>query len=119
MGSLAFTAGTLLSLLISVVVVALPIKIGAHLVTAERRGILWCVLAAIIGVMAGTLAAVIFGGLMGGTLAAAAGFVLAIRFMLGTTVLGALCVALVALGVTLLCMILLLRHGAPAGGIPT
>lgn len=119
MSSLAFTAGTLLSLLVSVVIVALPIKIGAHLVTAERRGILWCFLAAIIGVMAGNVAAVIIGGLVGGTLAAAIGFVLGIRFILGTSVIGALCVSLVAVGVTILCMALLFRHSVPAGGIAT
>lgn len=111
------TAASLISLVILVVIVALPIKVGAHLVGAERRGILWCFLAAVIGVMAGNLAAVLFGGLIGGSLAAALGFILGIRFILGTTLLGAVGVALVALGVALLAAALLSRHhGSP--GIP-
>ena len=57
--------GTLAILLALIVLVAIPIKVGAHLADAKRKGILWCGLAAVIGVVAGELAARLFGGYIG------------------------------------------------------
>ena len=99
--SFSFAGGLLISLLVLVVVVALPLKIGAHFADAKRKGLLWCALAAFVGLMAGHLASAVLGGAMGGPLAAAIGFVIAIRYMLGTSLAGALGLTIIALGVCL------------------
>jgi len=104
----------LLALLVLVLLVALPIKIGAHLADAHRKGILWCALAAVVGVLAGHLAARLFGGYIGGSLAAFAGFVVAIRYLLGTSFAGALGLTIIAVLVQL-AGILLLAHFWPGG----
>jgi hypothetical protein len=88
-------------ILIMAVVLALPIKVGAILADAKRSGIIWCGATGLIGLLAGYLAASVFGGTLGGPLAAFLGFVIAIRFMLGTTLLGALGLTVVAMGVSL------------------
>jgi hypothetical protein len=100
--ALGISAALLLPLLALVVLVAIPIKIGAHLADARRKGILWCALAAVVGVLAGHLAARLFGGYIGGSLAAFLGFIIAIRYLLGTTVAGALGLTIIALGVAFL-----------------
>ena len=99
--SFSFAGGLLISLLVLVVVVALPLKIGAHFADGKRKGLLWCALAAFVGLMAGHLASAVPGGAMGGPLAAAIGFVIAIRYMLGTSLAGALGLTIIALGVCL------------------
>jgi hypothetical protein len=101
MMAVGFSAGLLLALLMLVVLVAIPIKIGAHLADAHRKGIAWCALAAIAGVLAGHLAARLFGGYIGGSLAGFLGFILAIRYLLGTTLAGALGLTIIAFGVSL------------------
>src|SRR5271169_375135 len=73
-----FSGGLVLSLVLLTVVVALPMKLGAHVADAKRTGIVWCCFAAFVGLFAGLLASVIFGGLIGGPLAAAIGFAVAI-----------------------------------------
>ena len=90
--------GTLAILLALIILVAIPIKVGAHLADAKRKGILWCGLAAVIGVVAGELAA----RLIGGPLAAFLGFIIAIRYLLGTSVAGALGLTIIAVVVSLL-----------------
>ena len=100
--SFSFAGGLIVSLLVLVVVVALPLKIGAHFADAKRKGLLWCALTAFVGLMAGHLASAIFGGAMGGPLAAAIGFVIAIRYMLGTSLAGAIGLTIIALGVCLI-----------------
>jgi hypothetical protein len=94
--------GTLGILLALIILVAIPIKIGAHLADAQRKGILWCGLAAVIGVVAGELAARLFGGYIGGPLAAFLGFIIAIRYLLGTSLAGALGLTIIAVVVSLL-----------------
>ena len=102
---LAFSAGllmTLLALLMLVVLVAIPIKVGVHFANARHKGIFWCALAAVVGVLAGELTARLFGGYIGSSLAAFLGFIIAIRYLLGTTMVGALGVTIIAFGVSLL-----------------
>jgi hypothetical protein len=102
MTAVGLTMALLLPLLALVVLVAIPIKVGAHLADARRKGILWCALAAVVGVLAGHLAARLFGGYIGGSLAAFLGFIIAIRYLLGTTVAGALGLTMIALLVSFL-----------------
>ncbi|HXN10609.1 MAG TPA: hypothetical protein VN859_05155, partial [Steroidobacteraceae bacterium] len=73
-----------LALLLLAMFVAIPIKIGALLADARRTGFIWCGLSAIVGVLAGEIAARLFGGYVGGPVAAFLGFVIAIRLLLGT-----------------------------------
>jgi len=94
--------GTLAILLALIILVAIPIKVGAHLADAKRKGILWCGLAAVIGVVAGELAARLLGGYIGGPLAAFLGFIVAIRYLLGTSLAGALGLTIIAVVVSLL-----------------
>ncbi|HEY5020751.1 MAG TPA: hypothetical protein VII17_07005, partial [Steroidobacteraceae bacterium] len=101
MTALGFSAGLVLALLILVVLVAIPIKVGAHLAHARRNGIFWCALAAVAGVLAGDLAARLFGGYIGGPLASFLGFIVAIRYLLGTTLAGALGLTIIAFAVSL------------------
>jgi hypothetical protein len=101
MSALGFSASVLLALLALVVLVAIPIKLGAHLADARRKGILWCALAAVVGVLAGHLTARLFGGFIGGSLASFLGFIIAIRYLLGTTLAGALGLTIIALAVSL------------------
>jgi hypothetical protein len=101
MTALGFSAGLLVGLLMLVVLVAIPIKVGAHLADAQRKGIFWCALAAVTGVLAGDLAARLFGGYIGGSLAGFLGFIIAIRYLLGTTMAGALGLTIIAFVVSL------------------
>ena len=101
MVSFNFAGGLLLSLLVLVVVVALPLTLGAHFADAKRKGLLWCALAAFVGLLAGHLASAVFGGVIGGPFAAAIGFVIAIRFMLGTSLAAAIGLTIIALGISL------------------
>ena len=101
----------LLSILMLVLVVALPLKIGAHFADAKRTGVFWCLLAAFVGVFIGNVAAYYFGGAIGSPLAAAIGFVVAIRFMLGTTFAGAIGLTIIAVGVFVLGVFVLAHFG--------
>jgi energy-converting hydrogenase Eha subunit B len=112
----------LIALLLLVLLVAIPIKVGAHLADARHKGILWCALAAVVGVFAGHLAARLLGGYIGGPLAAFVGFIVAIRFLLGTTLAGALGLTIIAFVVSLLGVWLLAHFWFPAaapGGVWT
>ena len=118
-----FWGGPLLGLIVLTLLVALPIKIGAHLVKAEHRGLIRCGFTAFVAALGGLLGTVFLGGLIGGTLAWALGYLLAIRAMLGTSFLGAIGVAIVAtvvsVGVFLMLMHLgwLLAGPPPAGSV--
>ncbi|HTP39478.1 MAG TPA: hypothetical protein VMI92_07855 [Steroidobacteraceae bacterium] len=101
----------LLSILVLVLVVALPLKVGAHFAAAKRTGVFWCLLAAFVGVFVGNLAAYWFGNAIGAPLAAALGFVIAIRFMLGTTFAGAIGLTIIAVGVFVLGVVVLSHFG--------
>jgi hypothetical protein len=92
-----FAGGLILGTLFLTVVVALPMKLGAKMVDAKRSGIIWCGFAAFVGLFAGIFASAIFGGAIGSSLASALGFAVAIRFMLGTTFLGAIGLMLIAM----------------------
>jgi hypothetical protein len=105
------SGGLILSLVFLTVVVALPMKLGAHMANAKRTGIISCGFAAFVGLFAGLLASIIFGGLIGGPLAAAIGFALAIRFMLGTSFFGALGLMLIALLLSFVGFALLAKLG--------
>jgi hypothetical protein len=100
--SFSFAGGLLVALLVLMVVVALPLKVGAHFADAKRKGLFWCALTALVGLLAGHLASVLFGGAIGGPLAAAIGFVIAIRYMLGTNLAGAIGLTFIALAVCIL-----------------
>jgi len=100
--SFSFAGGLLAALLVLMVVVALPLKVGAHFADAKRKGLFWCALTALVGLLGGHLASALFGGTIGGPLAAALGFVLAIRYMLGTNLAGAIGLTIIALVVCVL-----------------
>ncbi|MGA2342184.1 MAG: hypothetical protein ABSG29_03260 [Steroidobacteraceae bacterium] len=100
-----------LGLLILTLVVAIPMKVGAHLVSAQHTGIIRCGFAAFVGLLGGVLASLIFGGIIGPSLAWILGFILAIRTMLGTTFLGAIGLMLMAWLVSLLGFWLLVKFG--------
>jgi hypothetical protein len=100
--SFSFAGGLLIALLVLIVAVALPLKVGAHFADAKRNGLFWCALTAFVGLMAGHLASALFGGAIGGPLAAAIGFVIAIRYMMGTNMAGAIGLTIIALCVCLL-----------------
>jgi hypothetical protein len=93
---------TCLALLLLALFVAVPIKIGAYMADAKRTGFLWCGLSAIIGVLAGEIAARLFGGYVGGPIAAFLGFVIAIRVLLGTSLAGAIGLTIIAIVVAVL-----------------
>jgi hypothetical protein len=99
LGGLLMTA---IALALLALFVAIPIKIGAYLADAKRTGFLWCGLSAIIGVLAGEVAALLFGGYIGAPVAAFLGFVIAIRLLLGTSFAGALGLTIIAFLVSLL-----------------
>jgi hypothetical protein len=115
-----FSGGLLFSLLALTVLVALPMKIGAHLVHAKYTGLIRCGFAAFVGLLGGLLAALFFGGLIGGFLACALGYLLAIRAMLGTSFLGAIGLTLIAMLVSALGFWVLVHLGwaVPAGAAP-
>ncbi len=91
-----------LALLLLALFVAIPIKVGAYLADAKRTGFLWCGLSAIIGVLAGEIAARLFGIYIGAPVAAFLGFVIAIRLLLGTSLAGAIGLTIIAIVVALL-----------------
>ena len=101
MVSFSSVGGLLISLLVLVVVVGVPLKVGAHFADAKRKGLLWCALAAFVGLIAGHLASLVFGGFIGGPLAAAIGFVVAIRYMLGTSLAAAVGLTVIAVFISL------------------
>jgi hypothetical protein len=109
----------LLGLLLLVLLVAVPIKIGAHLADARRKGVLWCALAAVVGVCAGHLTAALVGGYIGGGVAAFVGFIVAIRYLLGTSFAGALGLTLIAVLVQLIGFWMLVQFWAPGAAFPT
>jgi hypothetical protein len=102
MSGVGISVGLLGTLLLLIVLVAIPIKVGAHLADAQRKGILWCALAAVVGVLAGQFASHLVGGFIGGPLAAFLGFIIAIRYLLGTSMAGALGLTIIAVVVSLL-----------------
>lgn len=103
--------GALLGLVVLTLLVALPIKIGAHLVKAEHRGLIRCGFTAFVAALGGLLGALFLGGLIGGTLAWALGYLLAIRAMLGTSFLGAIGVAIVATVISVVAFMVLMHFG--------
>ncbi len=115
--------GPVLGLIVLTLLVALPIKVGAHLVKAEHRGLIRCGFTAFVAALGGLLGAVFLGGLIGGTLAWALGYLLAIRAMLGTSFLGAIGVAIVATVVSVGVFLVLTHLGwllaspPPAGSV--
>lgn len=95
--SYQFSGGLLASLALLTLLVALPMKIGAHVVHAKYTGIVRCGFAAFVGLLGGLLVSLFLGGLIGPFLACALGYLLAIRAMLGTTFVGAIGVTLIAM----------------------
>jgi hypothetical protein len=95
-----FSGGLIFGLVLLTLLVALPMKVGAHLVKAQYTGLIRCGFAAFVGLLGGLLVSLLVGGLIGGTLACALGYVLAIRAMLGTSFFGAIGLTLVALAVS-------------------
>lgn len=114
------SGGLIFSLLALTVLVALPMKIGARLVHAKYTGLIRCGFAAFVGLLGGFLAALFFGALIGGLLACALGYLLAIRAMLGTSFLGAIGLTLIAMLVSALGWWVLVHIGwaLPAAAVP-
>jgi hypothetical protein len=112
----SFYGGPLLGLIVLTVVVALPMKIGARLVNAKYTGIIRCGFAAFVGLLGGVLASAILGGLIGPALGFALGYLLAIRAMLGTTILGAVALTVVAVLISLAGCWLLAKLGIFVAG---
>jgi hypothetical protein len=108
--------GLLFGLIVLTVVVALPMKIGARLVNAKYTGIIRCGFAAFVGLLGGVLAAALLGGLIGPLLGFALGYLLAIRAMLGTTLLGAIGLTVVAVLISMLGCWLLAKLGIFVAG---
>jgi hypothetical protein len=106
-----FTVGLIVSILFLTLVVALPMKLGAKIVEAKRTGIFLCGFAAFVGLFAGAIASAIFGGTIGGPLASALGFAIAIRYMLGTTFLGAIGLMLIAMVLSFVGFVLFAKLG--------
>jgi hypothetical protein len=102
MTGLKFSWALLVALLLLVLLVAIPLKVGAHLADARRKGLLWCALAAVVGMLAGDLTARLLQGYLGASLAAFLGFIIAIRFLLGTSIAGALGLTIIAFIVSML-----------------
>jgi energy-converting hydrogenase Eha subunit B len=92
----SFSGGLILTLVVMTVLIALPVKIAAHLAGAQRTGLLWCGAAVAVGLFMGSLVSWIVGGLIGGPLAGLLGFVLGIRLMLGTTFAAAIGLSVIA-----------------------
>lgn len=108
--------GLLFGLVVLTVVVALPMKIGARLVNAKYTGIIRCGFAAFVGLLGGVLVATLLGGLIGPLLGFALGYLLAIRAMLGTTLLGAIGLTVVAVLISMLGCWLLAKLGIFVAG---
>jgi hypothetical protein len=120
MTGLKFSWALLVALLLLVLLVAIPLKVGAHLADARRKGLLWCALAAVVGMLAGDLTARLLQGYLGASLAAFLGFIIAIRFLLGTSIAGALGLTIIAFIVSMLGLYALahlaLTPPTPSGG---
>ena len=86
-------------------------ELAAHFADAKRTGLVRCGLAVFVGLFAGFLASATIGGLIGGPLAAAIGFAIAIRFMLGTSFFGAIGLMLIALFLSFVGFALLAKLG--------
>lgn len=94
-----------ISAVIALVLIAVvPIRVGANWVGANKTDLLSCGIAAIVGVIAGAVASSLFGSAMGGPLAGFLGFIVAIRFILGTSLGGAFMLSIIAAGVSFLAM---------------
>jgi hypothetical protein len=111
MVAVQFSGGLVVALLFLLVVVALPVKLAAHFAGAARTGLLWCAGAVAVGLVIGSLASLLGGGLIGGPLAGFLGFVLGIRLMLGTSYVSALGLSVIAFGLSLLGLALLAKLG--------
>ena len=97
----SFSGGLVLAWLFLIVAIALPVKLAAQLAGASRTGLGWCGASVAVGLAAGFIASKLFGGFIGGPLASFLGFGLGLRFMLGTTFLGALGLSVIALVLSL------------------
>lgn len=111
MTNYSFSGGMIASLVVLAVLVALPVKLAAHLAGATRTGLLWCFGAMVVGMITGSFAASIAGGTIGGPLAGYIGFVIGIRLMLGTSLLGAFGLSIVAAGLSIAGFLLLVHFG--------
>jgi len=100
-----------LGLILLTVLVAIPMKIGAHVVKAKYTGLIRCGFATFVGLLGGALVSLFLGGLIGGSLACALGFLLAIRAILGTSFLGSIGLSLIAFTVSALGVWVLARIG--------
>jgi hypothetical protein len=100
-----------LGLILLTVLVAIPVKIGAHVVKAKYTGLVRCGFAAFVGLLGVALVALFLGGLIGGSLACALGFLLTIRAMLGTSFLGSIALSLIAFMVSAMGVWVLARIG--------
>ena len=120
-----FSGGLLVSLLLLMVLVALPVKLAAMMASARRTGLLWCCAAVAVGLWVGYLVSFLIGGYIGGPLAGFIGFVLGMRLMLGTSFAAALGLSIIAFALSIVGFMLLMHFGiivgvaSSSGGIAT
>ena len=95
-------ANGILAILVSILIVAVPIKAGAHWVDAKKTDLLSCCIAAVVGVVASYIASSQLGGVIGGPIAGLLGFIISIRFVLGTSFVGAISLSIIAIAVSIL-----------------
>ena len=93
----SFSGGLILSLVFLVVAIALPVKLAATFAGASRTGLGWCLASVVVGLLAGYLASAILGNTFGAPFAAFLGFIVGMRLMLGTSLLGALGLSFIAI----------------------
>ncbi len=106
-----FSGGAILAIVFLTVVIALPMKLAAHFAGAARTGLGWCGAAVAVGLLSGAIASWLVGGLVGGPLAAFVGYVLGVRLMLGTNVVAAVGISVIAFGLSLLGLSILAHVG--------
>lgn len=109
-----FSGGTILALVFLTLVIALPMKLAAHFAGAARTGLAWCGAAVGVGLVSGAIASWLVGGVIGGPLAAFLGFVVGVRLMLGTNMVAAVGISVIAFGLSLLGLSILAHVGLSA-----
>ena len=95
------------AVVVMVIMVVLPIKAGAHMVSAKNTNFGACVIASIVGVFSAILVSALVPSEFGASIAGFLGFLLSIRYVLGTTFIGSIVLSIVAVGVALLAGVVL------------
>lgn len=102
-----FEAEGITAIFAMIAIVVLPIKAGAHMVGARNTNFGACVVASIVGIVSAALASSLIGGSIGSAAAGFLGFIFAIRYVLGTTLIGSVVLSIVAVFVGLISSVVL------------